>query len=125
MIKRILAGVIGVGSALNGVVMLVTSQRWYDTVPGVSHTGPFNPHFVLDVGFAYVVSGLSLAAFAWRPEWRLAAVTGAAFFVAHGGLHVVGLAMGDAHIADAFLVVLPAALAVWAVWPDKTAAAGA
>ena len=46
----------------NGVVMLAAGRWWYGAVAGVPETGPFNPHFVKDIGAAYLVVG---AAFAW------------------------------------------------------------
>ena len=48
--------------------MLAAGPLWYETVPGVPDTGPFNPHFVQDIGVAFLVAGLALAARAWRPD---------------------------------------------------------
>ena len=47
---RIVAMVLGVLLAANGVVMLFAGLWWYGVVPGVTATGPFNPHFVRDIG---------------------------------------------------------------------------
>lgn len=87
-LKRILAALLGVGGALNGAFMLIDGARWYDTVPGLLHTGPFNPHFVADIGTAYVVASLALIARAWWPRYWPAAVTGAGFMAAHALIHV-------------------------------------
>lgn len=119
--KRWLAAVIGAASALNGGFMLIDGARWYDSVPGLAHTGPFNPHFVADIGAAYLVASLALIARAWRPRYWPAAVAGAAFMAAHALIHVADLTMersGDWRV-DVFLVILPAALAAWAALPDK------
>ncbi len=120
-IKRILAAVLGVGGALNGVFMLMDGPRWYDSVPGLPHTGPFNPHFVADIGAAYLVASLALIARAWRPRYWPAAVAGAAFMVAHALIHVADIAMertGNPNV-DVWLVIVPAALAAWVAWPSK------
>ncbi len=34
----------------NGLFMLVAPSAWYQFVPGVTHTGPFNQHFIRDIG---------------------------------------------------------------------------
>ena len=73
----------------NGLVMLFAGAWWYTAVPGVPATGPFNPHFVKDIGAAYLVAGASLAAFAWRPGRAFAALLAAAAFLAlHAAIHI-------------------------------------
>src|SRR5678816_1493101 len=62
MWRRWLAGVLGAFNALNGVIMLADGRHWYDTVPGVVFTGPYNPHFVQDIGAAFLAAGLGLIA---------------------------------------------------------------
>jgi len=124
MIKRIICGVIGLAGSLNGAFMLIDGARWYDSVPGLAHTGPFNPHFVADIGAAYLVASFALIARAWRPRYWPAAVAGAAFMVAHALIHVGDIALqrtGNANV-DIFLVITPAALAAWAAFPDKAKA---
>lgn len=121
-IRRILAAMIGVTSALNGAFMLIDGARWYDSVPGLPHTGPYNPHFVADIGAAYLVASLALIARAWRPRYWPAGVAGAAFLVAHALIHVADLTMersGDWRV-DVFLVIIPALVAAWAALPDRS-----
>lgn len=79
------AGTLLLGS---GLFMLAAPASWYASVPGVSLTGPFNQHFVIDVGLAYLVSatGLLLAT-AW-PNRQLAALA-AAWPVLHAGFHLL------------------------------------
>src|SRR5262245_31960655 len=48
--------------AATGLHMLIDPAGWYGIVPGVPDTGPLNPHFVRDIGCAYLMSGV---AFAW------------------------------------------------------------
>lgn len=121
MLKRALSGIIGAGTAINGAMMLIAGRHWYDTTPSVADTGPFNPHFVADVGAAYTVAGLSLVARAFRPEYWPAAVAGAAFFCAHAIIHVIGLLGGHSHHAgfEWALVVIPAIASFWAAFPSK------
>jgi len=121
LLKRILAGGLGAAGALNGVLMLAAPALWYDSVPGLAHTGPFNPHFVADIGAAYLVASLALMARAWRPRYWPAAVAGAGFMVAHALIHVADLTMersGNPTV-DVALVIVPALLAAWAALPDK------
>jgi hypothetical protein len=121
VLKRGLATVLGATGVLNGVFMLIDGARWYDTVPGLAHTGPFNSHFVADIGAAYLVAGTALIVRAWRPRYWPAAIAGAAFMAAHALIHVADLTLrrsGDPRV-DVFLVIIPAALAVWTAFPGK------
>ena len=73
--QRWIAAILAVVNTANGLSMLFASSLWWANVPGVGETGPFNPHFVQDVGAAFLVAGLGLGARAWRaaycrPPWR-------------------------------------------------------
>ncbi|MEK7266093.1 MAG: hypothetical protein AAB227_08340 [Pseudomonadota bacterium] len=120
MMKKGLAAVIGAISAANGLLMLIAGQEWFSSTPGVADTGPYNPHFVADVGAAYLIAGLALLARALRPQWWPAAVAGALFFVAHALIHVAGILGGHSHHAafETALVILPAALSLFAAFPS-------
>ena len=84
-----LAGVLAAIMAANGLVMLFAGPWWYGVVPGVPQTGPFNPHFVKDIGATYLVVGVSLAAFAVRQGRAFAALVAAAAFLAlHAAIHI-------------------------------------
>ena len=89
--------------------------------PSVSGTGPFNLHFVADIGAAFLIGGLALIARAWRPQYWPAAVAGAGFFAAHGIIHIVGLLSGHSHHAafESIAVIIPAAIALWAAFPGR------
>ena len=88
-IEAALAGLLAVMLAANGLAMLFAGPWWYGIVPGVVATGPFNPHFVKDIGAAYLVAGVSLGAFALRPGKAFAALVGAAAFLTlHAAIHV-------------------------------------
>ena len=64
---RWIAAILALLMAANGLFMLGLPQAWYDAVPGVPLTGLFNPHFVRDIGMAYLTVAGGLAWFAWRP----------------------------------------------------------
>lgn len=119
--RRSLAVILAVPTLFNGLVMLVAGPFWYASVPGVTATGPFNPHFVQDIGVAFLVAALALAARAWRPRYWPAAVAGAGFLAGHGLIHLVAIVGGHDHEAvfDLLAVVLPSALALYSAFPAK------
>ena len=110
--RRLIAAVLAALCVLNGSIMLCAGPSWYARVPGASETGPYNPHFVEDIGAAFLVSGLAFAARAWRAAYWPAAVAGASFLAVHGLIHLVGIVTGHDHHTtfDLAAVVLPAAL---------------
>ncbi|UTP38513.1 hypothetical protein M9M90_14980 [Phenylobacterium sp. LH3H17] len=115
---RILAAALAAMLAANALAMLFASFWWYGAVPGVTATGAYNPHFVRDIGAAYLVTAGGLAWFAWRPVqgWP-ALVAGAAFLVLHAGIHVFDASCSANPLADVIRdlpgVYLPALLAAW------------
>lgn len=123
MLRRSLLALVAAMTAANGATMLFDGQGWYAAVPGVQDTGPYNPHFVADIGLAFLVAAGGLAAAVWRPALWPAAVTGAAFLAAHAGLHLIGIAEGMTHHAgmEFGLLVLPASLAMWAAIASREA----
>ena len=119
--RRLLAAILAIPTLANGLMMLAAGSRWYETVPGVTDTGPFNPHFVQDIGLAFLMSGLALAAPAWRPRYWPAAVAGAGFLAAHALLHLVLIAGGHSHhvASDLLAIVVPSALALYSAFPSQ------
>lgn len=115
--RRVLAVVLGIGLALNGLLMLAAPAPWYAAVPGVMQTGPFNPHFVRDIGAAYLVAGAALAWFAANPQKQPAAQAAAAFLTLHALVHLGDAAAGREHaeelLIDLVTVFLPSVLALW------------
>jgi hypothetical protein len=99
--SRIVSAILGLALGANGLAMLFAGLWWYGVVPGVTATGPYNPHFIRDIGAAYLVVGASLAAFAWRPRdaWP-ALCAAAAFLTVHAGVHVFDAACGTRPLAD-------------------------
>ena len=89
--------VIGVGSLANALWMLAGPMHWYTDLPAaVPDTGPFNPHFVRDIGCAFLTAGVALVWAALVPGLRFPLVSVAAlFFAAHALLHVYDTAVGN------------------------------
>jgi hypothetical protein len=117
--KRALAAILALTMGGNGLAMLVAGRWWYGAVPGVTQTGPFNSHFVKDIGAAYLVVGAAFAWFAARPSptARGAALAAAVFLGLHAGVHVADAAGDPGGLADLVRdfpgVFLPALLAAW------------
>ena len=98
---RYVAALGGLILAANGMMMLAAPLAWYDAVPGVPLTGPFNPHFVRDVGAVYLMCALSLAWFSWRPVQGWAAMAAAATWLTlHAAIHVYDATCGASPMAD-------------------------
>lgn len=119
---RYLAGLMAAAFVANGVAMLAGPLTWYDTVPGVPTTGPFNPHFVRDIGAVYLTCALGCGWFAWRPAQGWPALAAAAVWLTlHAAVHVYDATCGAAPIADVrrdfvgvyLFAAIPLALAVF------------
>lgn len=98
---RYLAGLTGLAFLTNGMAMLFAPLPWYDAVPGVPATGPFNPHFVRDIGAIYLAGALGMGWFAWRPwqGWPALALT-AAWLTLHAAIHVYDATCSASPLAD-------------------------
>jgi hypothetical protein len=119
--RGLVAWILGLGLAANGLVMLAAPADWYAALPGVADTGPFNPHFVRDIGAAYLVTGAAFVSLGlYRAAWP-AALAAAAFLTLHALVHLWDAAAGREHahalVVDLPTVFLPPALAIWLVWP--------
>jgi uncharacterized protein YjeT (DUF2065 family) len=118
--RDLVAWMLGIGLAVNGLVMLGFPADWYGTIPGVVDTGPFNAHFIRDIGVAYLVSGAALVWLAVHPAARPAAQAGAAFLTLHALVHLWDAAAGREHahqlLIDLPTVFLPPVLAIWIAW---------
>ena len=89
MALRIILAAVALLLALNGLNMLFDPAGWYASVPSVPHTGPLNPHFVRDIGIAYLTSSLSVGLAAWRGAYFWPGlITALAFLGLHALLHI-------------------------------------
>jgi hypothetical protein len=80
---------VGVGSIANALWMLAGPMHWYTDLPAaIPDTGPFNPHFVRDIGGAFLAAGAALvwAFFIRRDRFPLLAISGV-FLAAHALVH--------------------------------------
>lgn len=122
--RKTLTWILAAVLVVNGLAMLLIPHTWYGMVPSVPPTGPFNPHFVRDVGIAYVVCGWALAWFALDPlRGAGAAIAAAVLQVAHAFLHVWDLLASrttmNFFLQDVVLVIVPAVLMLWLAWPPR------
>lgn len=107
---------LGLATLGNGVFMTIAPESWYWLIPGVPDRGPFNQHFVRDIGFIYILVG---AAFIYRVVyvqhrvqlWLLPT----AWLVLHAIFHVweviVGICGPESLVEDFAGVTFPALLA--------------
>jgi hypothetical protein len=113
---RTVFSVLAALSIANGLWMLLAPASWYRYLPaGVPDTGPFNHHFVQDIGAAYLTVGAAFAVASARPTCRQGvALAGATFFALHAVVHIVDLVEGRLHAGHWTLdlpgVFLPAIL---------------
>ena len=109
--RRVLIWLFDLALVANGVFILALPECWYVTIPGVAETGPFNPHFVRDIGAAYLVAGGALLWFLRDKGTRPAAIAGAAFLALHALVHVADAIAGREalrqFVLDIPLVILP------------------
>ena len=96
------------GFAAFGLWMLVGPLDWYRSVPGAADSGPFNPHFVRDVGIGYLAMGLALGLAARLP----AAAFPLALLVAVESLLHAGLHAGE-HLARGHMLAAGEAAGVF------------
>ena len=117
------AYVLGVAALANGAFMLVSPTGWYLAVPGVTTTGPFNQHFLRDIGMVYLFLGAAFLIGAVTPRYRVVLWSAATLWLAaHALFHfwevAVGICEPSALARDFPAVTLPAiigaALVIWA-----------
>jgi len=131
MLKTIslgLALVLGLAAEANGAFMLISPDGWYAAVPGVTTTGPFNQHFIRDIGLIFVLLGGGLLLGVARPNLRALLWTSVAIWLSgHALFHVweviAGICGPSALVRDFGAVTLPALLtwllALWAIGPER------
>ena len=75
--------------------MLVAPEDWYVAVPGVTDTGPFNQHFVRDIGLIFLLLGGAFLLGAAQPHMRVVLWTAAtAWLCGHALFHFWEVAVG-------------------------------
>jgi hypothetical protein len=125
-----LAAVMGVAALANGVFMLVSPTAWYFAVPGVTTTGPFNQHFIRDIGLIFLFIGAAFLFGAAMPRYRVMAWGAATLWLAgHALFHfwevAVGLCEPSVIARDFPAVTFPAILGlILTVWAVREVRAG-
>ncbi|MBS0239476.1 MAG: hypothetical protein JSR89_13725 [Proteobacteria bacterium] len=127
MLKSISLGVafaLGIAAIANGIFMLVAPENWYFAVPGVTATGPFNQHFVRDIGLIFLLIGGAFLLGIARPDLRIALWGAPSLWLAgHALFHLwevaVGICSASVIPRDFPAVTLPAILGLsitaWAI----------
>jgi hypothetical protein len=116
-VAQALVALVALFALANGLFMLWDPYAWYRAIPTVRFTGPPNPHFIRDIGLAYLTCAalLGFAVVNLRMRW-LAALAGSLFLAMHGGLHVYevlsGICAPGIFWKDAPVVIGPPVL-VW------------
>lgn len=118
------AVLLGVAMLANGVFMLVAPENWYLAVPGVTSTGPFNQHFVRDIGLVFLLLGGAFLVGAARPHLRVALwAAPSLWLLGHALFHLwevaVGICSPSVIPRDFPAVTLPAIIGIlltlWAI----------
>ncbi|CAH1387489.1 hypothetical protein [Candidatus Nitrotoga sp. M5] len=114
----------------NGLFMLISPENWYFSVPGVTTTGPFNQHFLRDIGLIFILIGAAFLVGAAQRKYRLLLWSAPTIWLSgHALFHfwevAVGICGPSALARDFSAVTLPAligiALTAWAIGEAKNA----
>lgn len=120
MLVRILAALVGLANLGNGLFAAFMPEEWFLAAPGASNTGPFNPHFVTDIGLGYTACGSAFLAFALYPRFRLLALGASGFIVLHAAFHLLNLLGGHHAFVAADLGIAMLAFGGLALcWPRR------
>lgn len=112
VVRRVLLAVLLLVALSLGGWAYAMPRNWYDTFPGfglrwIVATGPYNEHFVKDIGSMYLALGVLTANALWfaasDATVRITAAAWTTFNVLHLGYHVTMLQMYDGR--DQVLVV--------------------
>jgi len=115
---RIFAALIGLFNLGNGLYAALLPQKWFHDAPGAADTGPFNPHFVSDVGLGFITAGIAFLIYVWCPRHRLLALGASGFVVFHALFHLTALVSGHhAYVAVDLLIALLAFAGPALCWP--------
>jgi hypothetical protein len=122
------AALLGAAMIANGAFMLVAPNDWYLAVPGVTSTGPFNQHFLRDIGLVFLLLGGAFLLGAARPQFRIVLWAAASIWLlGHALFHLwevaVGICSPSVIPRDFPAVSLPAIIAailtVWAIGQSR------
>lgn len=106
----------------NGLLMLAAPEYWYHLIPTVPFTGPFNEHFVRDIGCAYLACGFAFIWLLRNPAAWPAAAVASLFLMLHAVTHlwdgIAGRESLEHLISDIPAVFVVPVLAAWLARPQ-------
>ena len=116
-----LALLLGLFALANGVSMSVSPEPWYWAVAGVPDRGPFNQHFIRDIGFIYLLIGTSLLYGTVYSKHRFYIwMMPALWLVLHAIFHIwevlVGICGPESLLEDFIGVTLPGLVSLWLLY---------
>lgn len=117
---RIALLVLGSLTLLTGPAISFAPTLFYEMTPGVSMMGPFNLHFIRDVGIAFFVSGGAIV-FGVMQGNRALAIAGASWPFLHAVFHLQlwaarNFALDGVAAFDFAAVILPAFVMMALAW---------
>lgn len=120
----IVAAVLGALLIANGVFMTFNPEGWYWAVPGVPDRGPFNQHFIRDIGILYMLMGLSfIAGIRWQTQRLVLWLAPSLWLSGHALFHVwevlVGICGPASLIEDFGGVTVPALVGLYLSWTQR------
>jgi len=94
--RRILYLIFGLMALVNGVWMLASPESWYTGLPAsVPDTGPYNGHFIRDLGVVFIIIAGGFCWCAWRVDRsRPVLIVIALFYLGHAIVHLLDLISG-------------------------------
>lgn len=111
---RILISALVAFYLLTGLYIAILPHEFYLSAPGASDTGPYNMHFVRDVGFAFLTSAAAIGYGLYAGQ-KPVMVFGSIWLLMHGLFHLSlwalhGMHFDGAALIDAVTVSIPAIL---------------
>lgn len=115
------ATLMGLAAFANGTIMLSSPEGWYFLVPGVTTTGPYNQHFIRDIGLIFLFVGAAFLIGAAKPRYRVVLWAAPTLWLgAHALFHfwevAVGICAPSALARDFPAVTLPAIIGALLTW---------
>jgi hypothetical protein len=110
----VLLWIIAAMDIVNGIEMFFFPSAWFfRLVPGVTETGPFNEHLVIDGGTFFLAVGIGLVAAALNPRRNaiavvIAAIAGVMHSILHLYSHAAGLLSSKHLITEVLGIYVPA-----------------
>lgn len=111
MIQRLIWGFVAY-YLLTGLYIAILPHDFYVNAPGVQATGPYNMHFIRDVGFAFLASSVAIG-YGIYASVKPVMMFGALWLLIHGIFHLTlwmvhGMHLDSAAMIDLALVSIPA-----------------